>query len=795
MAPSRKYAFGEFLLDAEQRALFRRGSLVGLAPKSLETLLFLVERHGRIVDKKDLLSAVWPDTFVAEVSLARNISILRKILSEGEEGRSFIETIPKRGYRFVAPVTGGQDELAGLSSATPVALPSDGADQSQTTRASGLTSSSRRGWLVAVAACVLAGAGFAYRLTASRPVLSFVHRDWVMIADTENRTGDPRFDKALLTALTVSIEQSRYANVVPRSRIYEALKRMGRPQDPSTDVVVSEALGLELCARENVRALLLTSLTRTGKEYLLILRLVDPKDGTTVRSYRKKVDQEDALLDAVDAVAADVRRDLGETLYSIRQDDRPLAAVTTSSLSALQHYSQAVELWRTAKYPESRSHLEEALRIDPDFAMAHASMANELYSHIFSEPKAGKQEYEKALALSNRVTDRERMFIQAGYAGTQDNPRETEHLYRALLTFYPDDSAAHFNLASLLMRIGRWDDGIAEFRQLIRVNPADVSSHIMIATCYANQAKYSEALPYYDRAFELEPARLHTGNLTHEYGFTLIGAGKPDKAREIFGSLLEIPEGRGQALRSLGLLDVYQGRFKEAAQRFREAIEVNESRHEDLAALRNRLYLATILGGEGDRAGELRTLDQASQSNQMQRVDWLAYRIGVAYARAGAADRASGILAIAKKGGSVDAQESLSDTDRLEGEVELVRGNCARAVQLLEKAHSETHPPLSILTLESLARAYSKAGELDKAVSSYESLIDMQGGNALGWETQLPWLEAHYELAKIHFSRGNADRANELLATLLKIWANADPDVPLLKQVKRLRDSTTSTQH
>src|SRR5215467_6417578 len=104
MSTPRQYFFGEFRLDAVQRALFRKDDFVSLTPKALETLLFLVERHGRIVDKRELLDAIWPDTFVEEVSLARNVSVLRKVLSENEDGQSYIETIPKRGYRFIAPI-------------------------------------------------------------------------------------------------------------------------------------------------------------------------------------------------------------------------------------------------------------------------------------------------------------------------------------------------------------------------------------------------------------------------------------------------------------------------------------------------------------------------------------------------------------------------------------------------------------------------------------------------------------------------------------------------------------------
>src|SRR5215469_18574231 len=104
-----QYRFGEFRLDAAQRALFRHGEFVPMAPKLMETLIFLVERHGRIVEKKELMDSVWRGLVVEEVGLARNISILRKLLSANENAQSLIETIPKRGYRFVAPV---EDEVS-----------------------------------------------------------------------------------------------------------------------------------------------------------------------------------------------------------------------------------------------------------------------------------------------------------------------------------------------------------------------------------------------------------------------------------------------------------------------------------------------------------------------------------------------------------------------------------------------------------------------------------------------------------------------------------------------------------
>lgn len=792
MPTGRYFQFGEFRLNRDERLLFKGDELVHLPPKAIELLLLFVSHAGHVVDKETVLREVWPDTFVEESRLASNVSLLRKTLTEGRDGKAYIETIPKRGYRFVASVNECQAEpidAPEIPKTGPPVLPSAGAKNALIDV--GTRWSARwKSWVIACAIAISMIGAVAYWLAASRPTLSFANRDWVLIADFENRTGDSRFDKALLTAFTISLEQSRYANIFPRSQVYETLKRMGRPQDAATELTINEALGREICLRENLRALVAVGLTRTGKQYLLTGRLVDPKTGMAARSYTRKVEGEDRILDAMDGLAQSIRRDLGESFYSVSRDSRLLPQATTASLSALQYYAESTRLWQKGKYVDAQAQLLEAVRIDPDFAMAHAALGSNLYSHLMSEPKRGKEEYQRALQLSSRITDRERMFIQASFASAQNHAEEAGTLYHAFLEHYPDDLHARFNLANLYVRNSHCIEAISQYQEIIHIAPNDVNSRTGIATCYANQGKYAEALPYYARAFELDPSRLTSANLNNEYGFTLVGAGQPEKARDVFALALQKPEWRSRGLRSLGILDLYEGHYKEAAAQFQEAIRLNESEKDGpLAAVRNRLYLATTLGEAGDRIGELRVLDQATHSPALQQVNWLTYRIGVAYARAGAVEKASRILEVAKKGGSVDDQAARSDFDRLEGEIFLALGDTTNAVRFLEQAHEENHPPLSILTLDSLARAYERSGQLEQALSSYESLIATQGGQPLGWEAQQPWLEAHYALAKIHALRGNSARAIQLLDALLAIWKNADPGLTLLKKARALRET------
>src|SRR5690242_10054801 len=101
---SRTYEFGPFRLDMGGRVLLQAGRVVGVPPKVVDTLAVLVENHGQLVEKDKLLQSVWPDTYVDENSLAHNISVLRKVLGSGPDGAPYIETVPRRGYRFTASV-------------------------------------------------------------------------------------------------------------------------------------------------------------------------------------------------------------------------------------------------------------------------------------------------------------------------------------------------------------------------------------------------------------------------------------------------------------------------------------------------------------------------------------------------------------------------------------------------------------------------------------------------------------------------------------------------------------------
>ena len=305
-----------------------------------------------------------------------------------------------------------------------------GAAQSASSAAVAVSSASRRGWkqtlrthpraIYSSAAFLAIVVATVWWLVGARPVLSFAPRDWLLITDFENQTGDPLFDHSLLTALTVSLEQSPHANVVPRPRIVDSLHRMGKTGDEK----ITEEVARDISQREAIRAVLSCSIAKVGQQYALTARLVDPQTGVAVRSYLEQAKDQDHVLDALGSVATHVRRDLGESMLATSKADRPLPMVTTHSLQALKLFADGGALWSKGQYGPAVQAFESSIKADPDFAMAHATLGGAYYSHIFNNPGKGKEHFEKALQLSERTTDRERLFIQTSYAQSQGHVAE-----------------------------------------------------------------------------------------------------------------------------------------------------------------------------------------------------------------------------------------------------------------------------------------------------------------------------------------------------------------------------------
>ncbi len=287
-------------------------------------------------------------------------------------------------------------------------------------------------------------AALAYLGLRPEPGIAFAARDWVVVGDMVNRTGETLLDESLDLAFRQGLAQSRHVNVLSRLQVRDALQRMQR--DPG-QTAVDRKVGVELALREQARALLLPSVERAADAFEIAIDVVDPGSGATVMRLAQEASRPEALLPALDELIGEVRGRLGESMQAINSDSVPLAQATTADLEALRIYSVGRRQYEQLKYEEARRMFERALAIDPDFAMAYAGIAG---TYIPIGLYAQGLEYaRRAIALKDRLTRREALYIEALLASFLD-PEQGVALWRDYAALYPDHGAGQNNAGILL---------------------------------------------------------------------------------------------------------------------------------------------------------------------------------------------------------------------------------------------------------------------------------------------------------------------------------------------------------
>ncbi len=777
--------FGPFTFDPDGGELIRDGYRVRLRPQPALVLAILTDQPGKLVPREEIYRAVWgEDTHVDfEQSLNHCIRQIRAALRDDAADPKYLETIPKRGYRFSASVEISNGN--GSHSGTPVIL----------TAANGATSPPeetvfqqvprRSRWksLLPALALALLAVSAAWWINHRRHALPLGASDTVLIADFENQTGDPRFDDALLTAFTVSIGQSRFVNLFPRSRIESVLKRMGRSGTERTTV----PLAREICTRENIRGLIASTITRTGQQFELTAELIDPGTGATVRSYKERSYGEDHILEALDSIASHVRADLGESLQEIQKADQPLPLVTTSSLTALKEYAEASSLWKHTKHDDAVTLYKAAIEIDPNFAMAHAALGRAYASYIYYQTELAREEYDAALALPSRLTERERLVIQTHEAIDLDHVDDATRLCRTYLATYPEDWSMLRDYANLLRRHGRQAEAIEQHKRILAIVPDDAHTWIEMATAYKGLGNFSAAVQAYDHAFQIEPNWLVSGNINREYGMALVGNGEEQKAVSVFSDLLEKPDKRADALRSMAMLDLFHGRYSGAQGRFEEALQVDENSHSVFGAARTHFFLAVVAEGRGDSRSRLAQLDAAvaDLKNMGPKVVWGSL-VGQEYVRAGELAKAVKLAEFITALTDAHDSEQQGYVHLLHGAIAAEQGDTNKAVAELSTLTDPKYgSSVNGLAVAAVADAYQRAGNREQAISWYEKLSAPLGLLAF-WEPQQRWAFARYQLALDYRDLGQTDKARQTLSALLSLWKDADSDIPLQKAALQL---------
>src|SRR5436309_2748867 len=316
--------FGVFEVDVCAGELRKQGVRIKLQEQPFHVLTVLLQRPDEVVTREELRSENWPaDTFVDfDNSLNTAINKLREALGDSADNPRFIETLPRRGYRFIAPVTGV-----------------DGTTRGTATGASAPWRPSSRKIVVAAAIAVLAAGIAGGLLWRARQPRHLTEKDTIVLGDFANSTGDAVFDGTLREGLSVQLQQSPFLSLVSGEGIQQTLQMMGQPGN----VRLTPQIAREVCQRTNSTAALDGSIALIGARYDLIVKAVNCVNGDLLASTEAQANDKSQVLDALNTTASEMRRKLGESLNTVQKYNTPLEQATTPSLEALQAFSLGVK--------------------------------------------------------------------------------------------------------------------------------------------------------------------------------------------------------------------------------------------------------------------------------------------------------------------------------------------------------------------------------------------------------------------------------------------------------------------
>jgi len=604
------YEFGPFRLDTSDRLLLRDGRPVPLTPKAFETLVALVEHRGRLLEKDDLIKKVWPDTFVEEGNLTNNIWTLRKALGEDENGQKYIETIPRRGYRFVAPVREVVDE----SSVSPAErradselladeIESEEPDQPGEVSKPGDSPSpneerpdqmSIRRVVLALAIFSVLVASFLYVRHSAKsqeaPSAARIHSMAVLpFKPVGAQSGDEHLELGMADALITKLSNIRQFNVRPT-------RAVARYTDRNQDLL---AVGREL----RVDAILDGTFQRDGERVRITVQLIDARNGKSLwaENFDERWTDIFALQDRVSERVAEAL-----TVRLSAEDVAHLRRRYTDNAEAYQLYLRGRFHWNKRTGEGLRKAIEyfnQAIETDPNYALAHAGLAESYVLLPWYGGTSPEQDFNKARAAATRALAIDDKLAEAHTALAYVAERydwdwaTAEREYRRALQLRRNYPTAHQWYAEYLVQVGRLDEATAEMKKALELDPLSLIIATEMANVHFHARQYDQAIEQLREALEIDPnfAPAHVA-----LGRCYTQKGMNEQAHAEFMKALGTDKDNPWVLSNLGYHYAVWGK-KDEAREILDRLRVRSSREPVAAELIATLYAGL---GENDLAFE-----------------------------------------------------------------------------------------------------------------------------------------------------------------------------------------------
>jgi DNA-binding winged helix-turn-helix (wHTH) protein/Tfp pilus assembly protein PilF len=744
--------FATFEVDVRGGELRKQGKRIKLQEQPFQVLALLLQRPGELVGREELRAQLWPqDTFVDfDNGLNTAINKLREALGDSADNPRFVETLPRRGYRFLMPVSSErhQERQVRFKAVRKIAV----------------------GVGIFILTLTIAIIGLLWR---SRQVPRLTDQDTIVLADFTNTTGEPVFDDTLRQGLRVQLEQSPFLAILADQKVDEQLKLMARPPGER----LAPELARDLCQRVGSKAMLTGSISKLGTHYVIALNSVNCVSGDMLASDQVEADSREHVLKALYESATRMREKLGESLVSIRKYDAPEER-TTTSLEALKAFSLGLKVWRAKGDAAGLPFFQRAVELDSKFATAYGRMGT-IYEEL-GEITLAVENASRAYELRENVSARERLYIESHYHSfVTGDLQKAAQVYELWQQTYPRDITPYSNLADLYAQLGNYEKSLEEAREELRLYPNIADSYANVGLSDIALGRLDEAETVFklaeERKLESEPLLLGHYQLVFLNGDNV---GMEHTVNAAAGKTGE----EDLLLSQQSDTEAYYGRLAKAREGSRGASQ--SARH---ASNREAAALWQVNAGLreaefGNAAAAVRDATAALELSPGRGVRELA---ALTLALAGNVLEAQRIAEGLNKDFAFHTMLHSYWLPTIRAAIEINRRNPKRSIKLLEDAASyELGAPEpyvgSMCPVYVRGQAYLLAGEGKEAATEFQRILGHRGivlNEPIG-------ALAHLQIGRAFAMQGQTAKARAAYQHFLTLWKDADPNIPILNKAK-----------
>jgi len=751
--------FGSYELSLDGEELRKDGNRLKLTGQAIQVLVVLATNAGKLVAREELQHKLWPGATYGDFEHGLNAAVnrLRETLGDSATDPKYIETIPRRGYRFIAPLETRPDSIeANLSTDA----------QGQGVLQNAGTVTGRGHWklmaLAGVTVVALAVGGYFYFPRAPK----LTDKDTIVLTDFVNSTGDSVFDDTLKQGLRVQLEQSPFLNILSDQRVDEQLKLMGG----SAGERLTPDLARDLCQRVGSKAVLTGSISRLGKHYVIGLSASRCDTGDTLGNEQVEADQQEHVLTSLGESATKMRKRLGESLASIQKYDAPIEQATTPSLEALKAYSLGMKTLRATGVVSAVPLFQRAVELDPKFAMAYVRLGT-AYAYL-QQPGLPAENIRKAYELRTKVSERERLYIEENYyrfvIWDLEMVAQFDEVWQKT---YPQDVEPYHELGFLYARLfGKYEAALDEAREAVRLEPDNEENLSNLCFSYRWLNRLDEAAVVLKQA---EQRKVESTNLReHRYDLAFLKGDHAEVERLLASST---DKGAVNYFRVLeASAEAYRGRLKKSRELFRPETE-------DGCHICARLSLIEAQFGVKRQA----RVDAYSALKVTGIGESDFWKITLALALAGdstSADKLANELNESYPGHTIIQRYWLPIIRAAEA---LEQKNADQAAEVLRVTSPYELSAMEIGSLEPIylrGQAYLMQHNGSAAVGEFQKIIDHPGITKT--EEAVVGPLAVLGLARAYALEGATVKSRTAYQDFLTRWKDADPDIPILKEAK-----------